>query len=182
MKRKPWGGSGTTPTFCPSTTLEMRAGNPTWSYPSCPGGDVASLLEEAEDHRLRSALLRRGDKMVRSGSIGRAEDILYLLPEEIERGSAHGDLLELVAERKREWERWSRLTPPARIGVVETSIQPEGAGEAPAGEVSVRSSRVEVAASILEMGLCPVFPSPVVRVASELTRDTAGFGEPENCC
>ena len=85
---------------------------------------------------LRSALLRRGDKMVRSGSIGRAEDILYLRPEEIERrGSARGDLLEVVEERKREWQRWSRLTPPANIGAVETSTQLEGAGEAAEGEV-----------------------------------------------
>ena len=85
---------------------------------------------------LRSALLRRGDRMVRSGSISRAEDIFYLLPEEIERrGSMHGDLLELVEERKTEWERWYRLTPPASIGAVEASTQPDGAGEAAEGEV-----------------------------------------------
>ena len=85
---------------------------------------------------LRSALLRRGDKMARSGSIGRAEDILYLLPEEIERrGSAHADLLELVEDRKRAWERWCQLTPPASIGAAEASTQPEGTDEAAEGEI-----------------------------------------------
>ena len=83
---------------------------------------------------LRSALLRRGDKMARSGSIGQAEDIFYLLPEEIE-NSANGDLSDLVVERKGEWERWSRLTPPRQIGAVESSTQPEGGGATVEGEV-----------------------------------------------
>ena len=71
--------------------LGDEGGQPYLVLPLMPGGDVASLLEEAEDHRLRLALLRRGDKMVRSGSIGRAEDILYLPPEKVEtRVSARG--------------------------------------------------------------------------------------------
>ncbi len=72
--------------------------------------------------------------MVRNGSIGQAEDILYLLPEEIE-NSANGDLSDLVVERKREWERWSRLTPPRQIGAAESSTQPEGEGATVEGEV-----------------------------------------------
>ena len=77
---------------------------------------------------LRSALLRRGARMVRNGSTGEAEDILYLLPEEID-NSAHSNLSDLVVERKGEWERWSQLKPPEQIGAVETSTPPEGAGE-----------------------------------------------------
>ena len=99
--------------------------------------------------------------MVRSGSISRAEDILYLLPEEIERrGSAHGDLLELVEDRKREWKRWSRLTPPAMIGAVEASTQPEGAGEAAEGEVRGMAASRGVATG----------PARIIRDLSEADR------------
>ena len=110
---------------------------------------------------LRSALLRRGDTMVRSGSISRAEDIFYLMPEEIEKsGSAHGDLLELVEERKREWERWSRLTPPASIGAVETSTHPEDMGEAAEGEIRGMAASRGVATG----------PARIIRDLSEADR------------
>ena len=111
-------------------------------FHECLAG-VTSYLSVREDRALwqlnafgslRSALLRRGNKMVRNGSMGQAEDILYLLPEEIE-NSANGNLSDLVVERKWEWERWSRLTPPRQIGAVETSTHLEAEGATVEGEV-----------------------------------------------
>lgn len=73
--------------------------------------------------------------MAKSRSISRAEDILYLLPDEIDGQSARGDLSDLVAKRKREWLQWSRLTPPSQIGAVETSTRAEGVTELVEGQL-----------------------------------------------
>ena len=83
----------------------------------------------------RTALLRRGEKMARAGSIDEPEDILYLLPEEIE-GQDEAILATLssvVVERREEWDRWSRVEPPHEIGVVDEAAT-EAAASAPASE------------------------------------------------
>ncbi|HUF34267.1 MAG TPA: hypothetical protein VMN58_13770, partial [Acidimicrobiales bacterium] len=53
---------------------------------------------------LRSALLRRGRGLARRGVIADAEDILFLLPAEVEAGE--GELGPLVASRRAAHERW----------------------------------------------------------------------------
>ena len=72
----------------------------------------------------RAALLRRGAKMAREGSIDEPEDILSLLPEEIE-GQDEAILATLpsvVVERRRKWERWSLVEPPSESGVAGTVV------------------------------------------------------------
>ena len=64
---------------------------------------------------LRGALLRRGQALVDAGLLDCAEDVLFLLPSELE--DPHGtDLREAAAHRRREWDLWAGRTPPARIG------------------------------------------------------------------
>lgn len=64
---------------------------------------------------MRALLLRKGAVLVRDGSIDRAEDILFLVPDDFE-GQPASDLRALVTERRREWKRWCEVTPPAAIG------------------------------------------------------------------
>jgi pyruvate,water dikinase len=64
---------------------------------------------------MRGLLLRRGARLVRASRIDRADDILFLVPEDFE-GAGASDLRALVAERRREWERWCRVVPPDVIG------------------------------------------------------------------
>jgi len=64
---------------------------------------------------VRGLLLRKGASLVRAGRIDRADDILFLLPEDFEEQPA-SNLRPLVAERRREWERWCQVVPPATIG------------------------------------------------------------------
>lgn len=97
------------------------------------------LLEQASSHvsiredravwqlicfgSFRAALLRRGEKMVRQGALSQAEDILYLLPEEIDGQDEAGQatFLSTVAERRAQWERWSHVRPPHEIGAAPTA-------------------------------------------------------------
>ena len=67
---------------------------------------------------LRGALLRRGNQMVGKGIIRVSEDILYLLPEEIDGKdvAVQASLESVVADRRRQWDRWSRVKPPLEIG------------------------------------------------------------------
>jgi pyruvate,water dikinase len=64
---------------------------------------------------VRGLLLRKGAGLVQSRRIDRADDILFLVPEDFE-GNATSDLRPLVTERRREGERWSQLVPPPAIG------------------------------------------------------------------
>jgi pyruvate,water dikinase len=63
---------------------------------------------------LRGALLRRGSSLVAAGSIRDAEDVFFLLPEEIDRPA--GDLAARAADRRQAWQQWAQRTPPATIG------------------------------------------------------------------
>ena len=64
---------------------------------------------------VRGLLLRKGAALVQGGRIDRADDILFLMPDEAE-GNASSDLRPLVIERRREWERWCQVVPPSTIG------------------------------------------------------------------
>lgn len=64
---------------------------------------------------VRGMLLRRGAVLVQAGRIDRADDILFLIPDDFE-GNRASDLRGLVSERRREWERWCQVVPPAVIG------------------------------------------------------------------
>jgi pyruvate,water dikinase len=91
---------------------------------------------------LRAALLRRGGWLVARGALREPEDVLYLLPDEIEGLSANvRDLSALAASRRAERERWLTLTPPAAIGDVEANAGPplgEGAEGTPAATATLR--------------------------------------------
>ena len=64
---------------------------------------------------MRGLLLRRGARLVEAGRIDRADDVLFIVPEDFE-GTGAADLRGLVSERRREWERWCRVVPPDVIG------------------------------------------------------------------
>jgi len=70
---------------------------------------------------LRAAVLRRGEKIVRAGSIDKPEDIFYLLPEEIETQdeAVQSTLRSVVEERRSDWERWAGVELPNQIGLVD---------------------------------------------------------------
>lgn len=83
---------------------------------------------------LRRALLRRALPLLELGLIAEAEDIFFLLPEEIEAAEEPeiGAFRERVAERRQERERWSRIEPPQTIGgagVVQSAATPEAAAD-----------------------------------------------------
>ncbi len=77
---------------------------------------------------VRGLLLRKGAGLVQDGRIDRAEDILFLVPDDFE-GDAVADLRRVVAERGAEWERWRQLVPPDIIGTPATA--PVAAAGAP---------------------------------------------------
>jgi pyruvate,water dikinase len=91
---------------------------------------------------LRAALLRRGAWLVARGALREPEDVLYLLPAEIEELSAGGrDLSALAAARRAERQRWLTLTPPAAIGDAEADAGPplaEGAEGAQGATATLR--------------------------------------------
>lgn len=69
---------------------------------------------------IRHALLARGRRLAERGRLAAAEDVFYLLPEEIdeavqERGAGK-DVAGLVTARRAERERWLGAVPPATIG------------------------------------------------------------------
>ena len=63
---------------------------------------------------LRHALLRRGASLVDLGAIERADDVLYLLPAELD--EPPGDLRATVLHRRADHERWLGLAPPLTVG------------------------------------------------------------------
>jgi len=86
---------------------------------------------------VRGLLLRKGASLVRTGRIDRPDDILFLIPEDFE-GAGASDLRSLVSERRRAWEQWHQVIPPAQIGTP---------GEAPPAAESPRTELRGAAAS-----------------------------------
>ena len=73
------------------------------------------------DGSLRHALLRRGARLAATGGIDAAEDVFFLLPDEIEsKPAARGgdSLRDRVRERRQEHAFWSTKQPPDTIGAV----------------------------------------------------------------
>jgi len=62
----------------------------------------------------RHALLRRGEALAAAGFIASRDDVLFLLPDEIEDPSR--DLVGVAAGRRAEYERWLSIAPPPRLG------------------------------------------------------------------
>jgi rifampicin phosphotransferase len=62
---------------------------------------------------LRQCVLRLGEGFHASGAIERADDVFFLARREL---TGQGDLRELVANRRAEWERQRRLVAPLTIG------------------------------------------------------------------
>lgn len=65
---------------------------------------------------LRGAALRQGARLVREGRIDQAEDVLFLLPDEVAATASPSDLRPLVASRRVEHRRWCATVPPVVIG------------------------------------------------------------------
>lgn len=67
---------------------------------------------------LRRAALRLGAELRRQDVIERVEDVFFLTRPELDRGlEGHDDgLRRAVGERRREWERQRRLSPPLVVG------------------------------------------------------------------
>lgn len=65
---------------------------------------------------VRGMLLRHGARLVEDRRIEQADDILFLEPDDVEGSGAPSDLRGVVAARRREWERWHTVEPPALIG------------------------------------------------------------------
>ena len=66
----------------------------------------------------RALTLRVGERLVREGRLGAAEDVCFLTPEDWDAG---GDLRPLAAQRREEWERWRTVEPPLVIGTPGTT-------------------------------------------------------------
>jgi pyruvate,water dikinase len=62
---------------------------------------------------VRSFLLRIGATLVEGGRLDRPDDVLYLVPQDLE---GDGDLRATAAEGRAAWERWLRCEPPPYIG------------------------------------------------------------------
>jgi phosphohistidine swiveling domain-containing protein len=81
---------------------------------------------------IRHAMLARGARLVDAGRLERADDVFYLVPDEIESALAGSlDARPLVTPRKAEREQWLGAIPPERIGG-ETETEAEAPQEAPA--------------------------------------------------
>ena len=65
---------------------------------------------------LHGALLRHGERLVRAGAIRTAEDVFFLLPDEIDGQRAAGDRDAAVQERRATWSVWAGRVAPATIG------------------------------------------------------------------
>ena len=66
--------------------------------------------------RLRHAVLRRGAALVERGRLDAADDVLFLVPEELGSPAGGGDLRAVVAERRASHAAWCAAAPPQTIG------------------------------------------------------------------
>lgn len=65
---------------------------------------------------MRQALLNRGQLLVDAGAVDAPEDILFLVPDEVDAAVAGADHHAVVETRRAEYERRCRLQPPRTIG------------------------------------------------------------------
>jgi pyruvate,water dikinase len=92
---------------------------------------------------VRLLALRIGSDLVRDGRLERADDVLFLTPDDYEDTTA-GDLRSLVTQRRAEWERWCTVVPPQTIGTSALESGPPSFGvmptSAPAGAGELRGA------------------------------------------
>jgi phosphohistidine swiveling domain-containing protein len=69
---------------------------------------------------VRRALARIGDACVRRGVVGRAEDVYFLTREEVESTVSRASS---VAERRADWARQRKLTPPLVVGTMPRFVE-----------------------------------------------------------
>jgi pyruvate,water dikinase len=67
---------------------------------------------------LRHAMLAKGAALVRDGVLDAADDVLFLLPAEVDGATAGAgsDYRDLVGLRRQEWEFWRSKQPPHHLG------------------------------------------------------------------
>jgi phosphohistidine swiveling domain-containing protein len=90
---------------------------------------------------LRHAVLRRGALFVERGLLDRPDDVLYLLPAEVDSSAADADLRAVVAQRRAEHERWKQVTPPEYVGGDPVSAEPKEAAPGEGALKGVGASR-----------------------------------------
>jgi rifampicin phosphotransferase len=79
--------------------------------------DHNHYIDQMGDIQLRYPALEIGRRLVARGLLEKPEDIFFVYFREL-RGSIEGaDRRQAVAERKQEWEKFSRVVPPPIIGV-----------------------------------------------------------------
>ena len=97
--------------------------------------------------RLRHAVLRRGAALVEAGLLDTADDVLFLVPEELGSPEDAGDLRTVVSARRAAHAAWCAATPPATIGGAALEAPPSPAdgllrGVAAARGVATGTARV----------------------------------------
>lgn len=84
-------------------------------------------IDNVATYHLRQVVMMVGRKLVADGALERANDVLYLHPEEVRDALVNGvaDLRSLVATRADELERQSRLVPPPALGTLPPGPPPD---------------------------------------------------------
>ena len=68
-------------------------------------------------HFLRQIFLEFGSRLAANGSIDAADDVFYLVPDQIRSAMVDGgDLKAVIAHEKSEMDRWAKVTPPPVVG------------------------------------------------------------------
>lgn len=86
--------------------------------------------------RLRGLLLALGNRLVAGGTLANREDVFFLQFEELENLLEHSrlsphDARQRIDQRKSDFERWSRLTPPETLILSAGDTWNESEGEMP---------------------------------------------------
>lgn len=138
----------------------------------------------------RHALLRRGEHLVAAGRLTDAEEVFYVLPEEIE---GNGDLGTIAAERRAEYERWKGVLPPLVIGgetptsVVPAAVPEDGLLRGRPGSRGLATGKARVITDLAhaddfepgEVLVCVMTAppwTPLFTVASAVVTDTGDIG------
>ncbi len=119
---------------------ELRA--PTAAY--VPVREGRALCQLTISGSLRGALMRQGARLVREARITSAEQVWFLLPEELapNAGPAAAALAERISRRREEWESWQHRQPPAALGGAATPAALSHGSAAPAAATAGAVSAV----------------------------------------
>jgi phosphohistidine swiveling domain-containing protein len=72
-------------------------------------------IDQRMFYNIRRLIVEFGSRLTQAGTLEAADDIFYLTPDELKNGQVAA-LQELIAQRKAEMERFSRVTPPPMLG------------------------------------------------------------------